>query len=180
LEELQAIGVGTGPGAFTSLRIGLATAKTLAWDRCLPIVGIGSATALRRAAARAAGIDEDAVTMLQPAGAHDRYLTLPHEAPRLVTRDADLDAASRGTLLVAVDVEPDTVDARAPTGTPSAALARGEDAVRGLGRSLAELLDERLAAGATDEAASLVPAYVALPRGVATSAEGLGWSPALR
>ena len=38
--DLAAIVVGTGPGAFTGLRVGLATAKTMAHELGCPIVGI--------------------------------------------------------------------------------------------------------------------------------------------
>ena len=49
--ELAAVGVGTGPGSFTGLRVGLATAKTLAWSLGIPLVGIPTDAALRCAAA---------------------------------------------------------------------------------------------------------------------------------
>ena len=44
-----------GPGSFTGLRVGLATAKTLAWSLGIPLVGIPTTDALRRAAATALG-----------------------------------------------------------------------------------------------------------------------------
>ncbi len=44
--DLAGIVAGAGPGAFTGLRVGLATAKTLAHELERPIVGISSAEAL--------------------------------------------------------------------------------------------------------------------------------------
>ena len=47
-DELTLIGVDIGPGGFTSLRVGLATAKGLALGLGLPIVGVSSLRVLAR------------------------------------------------------------------------------------------------------------------------------------
>lgn len=54
-EELSLIGVSVGPGKFTSLRVGLSTAKGLALGLALPIVGVTSLRVLARAIAAEPG-----------------------------------------------------------------------------------------------------------------------------
>lgn len=44
--EVERLAVGVGPGGFTGLRIGVATARGLAQARALPVVGVGSLHAL--------------------------------------------------------------------------------------------------------------------------------------
>ena len=51
--RLSGVVVGTGPGSFTGLRIGLATAKTIAYSLAIPLVGISSHAALSRSRRRA-------------------------------------------------------------------------------------------------------------------------------
>ena len=167
--DLTAVVVGTGPGSFTGLRIGLATAKTIAYALNIPIVGLSSTLAIAMAGADADG--EVVVTL--PAGASDRYIhrikvagsdATEKQAPKLVA-DANV-----GVEDVAVDME----------GVPARARERGEKGVANLAGALARLGAERLASGQSDDVAQLVPAYVALPRGIAKAAAEMEWSPDLR
>lgn len=168
-DALGAIVVGTGPGAFTGLRIGLATAKTLAHELDIPIAGISTAAALAHAARSGGGVTGP-VTVLLPAGPSGIVVVDFGEAgsarPRLVTGDANLDVDPAASTL-AVDL-----DGRAE---PSA-LERGTRARRGLAASLIALGAARIAAGERDDVARLVPEYVTLPRGVTTTTGEVAWS----
>lgn len=184
LAGLGGVVVGTGPGAFTGLRVGLATAKTLAHELGVPIAGVSTGAALLAAGAAAGIVGED-LALWVPAGPHDRVEVRFGRPPRLVpggptadpTADpiqgpiagADPAPGSAGRFAIAVDLA-----GRAPEGD----LERGETAVRGLPASLLRLGVARLAAG-SDDAATLVPEYVMLPRGVRDGldvGEGVSWS----
>lgn len=168
--RLVGIVIGTGPGAFTGLRVGLATAKGLAHGLGIPIVGISTAEALLDAAAAdsgpGAGGPGDAYVLLLPAGPSDRIVVRPGVAPTLLPAGLDPELAP-GETLVAIDL-----DGRAD----DEALARGEAARAGLGAALIALGAARLAASDVDDLAGLVPEYVTLPRGVRADSGEVSWS----
>ncbi len=165
-DELQGVVVGTGPGTFTGLRVGLATAKTIAHAMDLPIAGVSTAAALLRAAAAAgAGRVEDLILLL-PAGPHDRVEVRDGSPARLLPGGTEPDAGP-AVAVVAVDL-----DARAPAG----AAALGAAALDGLAVELLRLGADRLRRGAGDDRIRLVPEYVTLPRGVRAEGGEIEWS----
>lgn len=156
-QDLTGVVVGTGPGSFTGLRIGLATAKTIAYGMGIPIVGVSSTRALALAAATADPALQE-VTVALPAGAADRYV-------------------HRFTLTGGVPVEAGQPELVATT--PTGDELDGEQ-ISGLAAALAQLGAAALRSGQSDDPQKLVPAYVALPRGIAAAAAEMTWSPDLR
>jgi tRNA threonylcarbamoyl adenosine modification protein YeaZ len=164
--RLEAIVVGTGPGAFTGLRVGLATAKGIAHGLGRPLVGIATSDALIAAAAAAEGIEPARIVLLVPAGPSDRVECRTAAPARLLPAGSDPDLRP-GDVAVAVDL--------AGRADPDA-VVRGDAARDGLGLELLRLGATRLAAGAADDLATLVPEYVTLPRGVAAASGEVTWS----
>jgi tRNA threonylcarbamoyl adenosine modification protein YeaZ len=169
LEDVVGLAVGTGPGSFTGLRVGMATVKTIAYTRRTPLVGVVSCDCLRRAAVDSGGSPDTAVVL--PAGARDHYLAAPGIDPVLIA-PGDLLMAIDGRPVLTIDMEADLLG--------KAATELGHAALEGMPDALLAMARERLEAGDADDVAELVPAYVALPRGVKRAAEDLGWSPDLQ
>jgi tRNA threonylcarbamoyl adenosine modification protein YeaZ len=158
--------VGTGPGAFTGLRVGLATGKGIARALEIPMVGVPTWEALATSLAAADGIDPRAVVVLLPAGPADRVACAHGLPPRLLVGPDEPDVAA-GQVLCAVDLA---------DRAPAEAVDRGERAWMGLGAALAALGTARLSAGSPDDRARLVPEYVTLPRGVRQETGEVTWS----
>jgi tRNA threonylcarbamoyl adenosine modification protein YeaZ len=177
--DLCAVVVGTGPGAFTGLRVGIATAKGIAHGLDIPLVGVSTAEALLSAANAAGAGPQSALVLLLPAGPSDRVVVRSGAQPDLLRGGVDPEL-SAGEIVVAVDLA-----GRAPED----AGRRGEAAHAGLGAALLRLgaaalpvsestLDGTMPGAAIDHEAlaRIVPEYVTLPRGVRSSTGSIEWS----
>ena len=158
---LTAIFVTTGPGMYTGLRVGIATAKGLARALGLPLVGVGR---LELDAYPHAAFD-GAIVAVHRAGRGDlawaSYAGGPWrevEPPQL-SRPEELAARLSGPVLVAGEIDDSLKSALAGS---DVTLAPAGVAV-GRARSLGALGYERLAAGAPSEAALLRPVYLRPP-----------------
>jgi tRNA threonylcarbamoyl adenosine modification protein YeaZ len=150
LDRLTAIAVGTGPGSFTGLRVGMALGKGLALGLSRPIVGIPSLDAWLDA-------EPDTTAALSRAGAREAYLLARGEdEPRIVDRDM---LASLPSPVVAA-AELAAAFGLAGTRPPRAAGT--------IGRRAAERLD---AEPEGDDLRTLEPIYLRAPRGVSAESE---------
>jgi tRNA threonylcarbamoyl adenosine modification protein YeaZ len=163
--RLAGIVVGTGPGAFTGLRVGMATAKGLAHGLGIPLVGVSTAEALITSAAGAADVDRGRLVLLVPAGPSDRIAVRAGQPPVLVPGGTEPELAPDDVLL-AIDLA---------DRAPDEAVDRGEAARAGLGHALLELGAGRIHDRA-DELATLVPEYVTMPRGTHGASGEMAWS----
>jgi tRNA threonylcarbamoyl adenosine modification protein YeaZ len=163
--RIRGVIVGTGPGAFTGLRVGIATAKALAHELRVPIVGVSTGEALLEAANDTLGRSPHHVLLL-PAGPNDRLAVRGGESPLLLPGGSEPVLGTKDAL-VAVDLE---------DRAPADAVARGERTRDGLAHALVRLGSARLRAGDVDDLARLVPEYVSLPRGVRAESGEVAWS----
>jgi tRNA threonylcarbamoyl adenosine modification protein YeaZ len=162
--RLAGIVVGTGPGAFTGLRVGMATAKGLAHGLRIPLAGVSTGEALLAAAGVERGV------LLMPAGPNDRLVVRAGSPAEPLPAGVEPALASDETL-IAIDLE---------DRAPAEALERGAAARADLGEALIRLGAARLAvlaaSAGTTELETLVPEYVTLPRGVRAVGDAVAWS----
>jgi tRNA threonylcarbamoyl adenosine modification protein YeaZ len=152
LGQLSGIGVGSGPGSFTGLRVAMALAKGLAVALHRPIVAVPSLTAWLDA-------DPEAEVAVARAGARDAYVQPRGGGPMIVDRDG-LAERLDGTILVA------------PSELVEAFQIEGAHAPHGAS-AVAGATAARLEVDANgDDPRTVEPIYLRAPRGVVTESEG--------
>ncbi len=153
--DLDGVAVGTGPGLYTGLRIGLATAAALAWARGIPVAGVGGLDAVVRAARRRpelAGVPLVAVLDARR-GQWFHATALPGDGP---VRPAVGDAAAVAAAVAAAGPDAVAVGER-PDGGPGGGPDGG--ALRPDAADIARLAVPALRAGGTGPA-KLDPVYL--------------------
>lgn len=146
LETVTAVAIGTGPGSFTGLRVGMSVAKGIAFGLGRPLVGIASLEAWLAS--------EPALpAAMTRAGAREAYLLERGAAePLIVDRDAITERD--GPIVAPVELA-DAFGLRAATPPYRAAAALAEMAARRL-----------VVEPSGDDLARLEPAYLRAPRGI--------------
>lgn len=146
VRDATALAVGTGPGSFTGLRVGMSVAKGLAMALGRPIVGVPSLEAWLAAEPGAAGA-------LARAGAREAFLLERGAAAPLVV-DREAIGRTDATLVSPVEL----AEAFGLSGTRPPFAAAG---------AMAAIAAARLASDPRgDDLARLEPAYLRAPRGI--------------
>ena len=161
--DLTAVAVSTGPGNFTGLRIGLATAKTLAWSLNCPLVPVSTMEVL----AAGFAFSPDPIGVVMDAKRGEVFWGLfrcPDDQPQVLEGPlrlpvAELPARLRPPLLLTgpgLDAHRETLARLLP---PEIAWAPPESRLP-RASTLAHLARHRLESGLTANPAQLVPTYL--------------------
>lgn len=161
IEDIGGFGVGTGPGSWTGIRVGVTVGKTLAFSTGKPVSGVSSLDALAYA-----GRDQErlvlAVIAVGAGGAVYAARYRPENGN--ITRIGDYFSGGV-TELTPLLTEPVILLAKDAAAYAEAIRQAGEvDVVaveaRVYGSSVACLAEQRLNAGAADDALALAPLYL--------------------
>jgi tRNA threonylcarbamoyladenosine biosynthesis protein TsaB len=161
LAQVEAIGVGLGPGSWTGIRVGVTVGKMLAWAAGKPAAGIPTLEAL----AYGAGDENRLVCSVISVGAGDAvYAGLYHNKSGGPTQEGDYyvgDISGLAALIkepctvAGADVKACAERIRQITGQAINTLERQPS-----GAAVAALAEGRLAGGKADNVLGLVPLYL--------------------
>jgi tRNA threonylcarbamoyladenosine biosynthesis protein TsaB len=166
LAEAQLVAVIRGPGSFTGLRVGVASAKAIAWAGRLKLVGISGFEAVAHETARVAGWHPRPLEIAFDAGRSEVYAArlIPDGASptgwragpaALHAANAWIAALPAGSSVSgpALQLHATSVAAAGHQPAPAAGWFPTAEAAAALGRALA-------AAGISDDPHTLVPEYL--------------------
>ena len=167
LPLLEGIVVGLGPGSFTGLKIGVIAAKTLAWSREIPIVGVSSMDAV------AAGTDAPSnphsqLVVVFPSTRGEAYIRNYHYENQCWRPTGDIRDIPLRTEIVSKHIPdgPFIISGEAaetlvnvlPDGIPS---SLADESVRyPRAKGIFNLAERRFESGETDDPLVLVPMYI--------------------
>jgi tRNA threonylcarbamoyl adenosine modification protein YeaZ len=166
IESISSITVARGPGSYNGLRVGISTAKALAFSLDIPIVGIGTLAAEAYQHAESglpvcpilnAGRDEIATAIYQMQGSEWRQL----EAERLTTVEALCSQIATRTVFCGEFI-PSIASQLKKQLKEKAVIPPSASRMRRAG-FLAELGWQRVKAGDYDNVATLQPLYLRRP-----------------
>jgi tRNA threonylcarbamoyladenosine biosynthesis protein TsaB len=163
-DALTGVAVTLGPGSFTGLRVGLATAKGLALANSLPLVGVPTLDVV----AAAQGRDQRPLVAVLQAGrgricvAQYRWQDgwRAENEPRLTTWELLVEQTQHPTLFCG-EIDPKGERALGQLGRLSAVLPPASRLRRA--GFLADIAWERIRIGQTDDPAALAPLYLHQP-----------------
>jgi tRNA threonylcarbamoyladenosine biosynthesis protein TsaB len=168
VSDLDGIAVGLGPGSFTGLRIGVTTAKSLAYTLGKPIVGVGTLDAI---AASSAPASSELICPMVHARTGEVYWSLFDSTGELQLEDPVVgpiseafDAVSKrasGAFFCGSGATKNAEEVRhrfgtsALVGKPWTSFARGA--------AILEIAGHKLREGLADDPMTLVPLYIRKP-----------------
>jgi len=164
VETVEVVAVVRGPGSFTGLRVGVTTAKALAWASGARLVGVSGFEVIAGRTARLTGRADTEIEIAYDAGRGDVYAATVAPAasgwrvgdPRLLPADAWLASLPPGRLVSgpAIDQLADRM-----TGRTDLTMAPPEARQPGAGDAAAAARI-RAEAGLVDDPQTLVPDYL--------------------
>jgi len=173
--DLSAIAVSIGPGSFTGLRVGLATAKGIAYSGGLPLIGISTLLALAGGVKNFRGI----ICSLLDARKNDVYMGLFRCGADVLSRLTDdvllpIDTAiewmrrhvvkTSTDLLCVVGDAGEAHRAKLISAFDAKIVLKSDHDYPSIAQQVATLARERLLGESLDDLGSLVPVYLRRPQ----------------